>query len=201
MYSTEIQERSIRLLPLGVSGGMPEAKPIATGSSNNSGGRLSPDGLRIVYDSIQSGSTEIWVSNLDGTHALQLTNFGGPGTGSATWSPDGRRIAFDSRIEGRPHIYLMPAGRRPSGALDGHAGGEFSAGMVERWTLGLLLLLAFGNHRGVAPARFRWRSGADNSTRGLGSHRITGRRRALLSAERSGKLLAPALAARDPFRQ
>jgi dipeptidyl aminopeptidase/acylaminoacyl peptidase len=48
-----------------------------------------------------------------------LTNFGGPGTGSPAWSPDGRRVAFDSRVEGRPHIYVIPAtGGRPERVTD-----------------------------------------------------------------------------------
>ena len=120
IYSTEVQQRSIWLTPLGVPGRTPQqARRIGAVSQNNSGARISPDGSRIVYESIRTGSTEIWSSDLDGTHALQLTNFGGPGTGSSVWSPDGRRIAFDSRIEGRPNIYLMPAaGGRPERLTD-----------------------------------------------------------------------------------
>ncbi len=119
MYSIDVQQRSIWLKPLGGAGERRPAKRIGTASTTNSDAHISPDGSRIVYQSTQTGSTEIWNSNIDGTRALQLTNFGGPGTGSPAWSPDGRRIAFDSRVEGRPHIYLIPAtGGRPERVTD-----------------------------------------------------------------------------------
>ena len=119
MYSIDVQQRSIWLKPLGGAGERLPPRRIGTASSTNSDAHISPDGSRIVYQSTQTGATEIWVSNLDGTHALQLTNFGGPGTGSPAWSPDGRRIAFDSRVEGRPHIYVIPAtGGRPERVTD-----------------------------------------------------------------------------------
>ena len=119
MYSMDIQQRSIWLKPLGSAGETLQPKRVGTASVTNSDAHISPDGSRIVYQSTQTGSTEIWVSNIEGTHALQLTNFGGPGTGSPAWSPDGRRIAFDSRMEGRPHIYVMPAmGGHPERVTD-----------------------------------------------------------------------------------
>ena len=119
MYSIEVQERSIWLAPLGASGATLLPKRIGAADQDNSGARISPDGSRIVYQSMQTGTTEIWISNIDGTHSLQLTNFGGPVTGSPAWSPDGRRIAFDSRMEGRPHIYVMPStGGRPERVTD-----------------------------------------------------------------------------------
>jgi len=119
MYSVDVQQRSIWLKPLGGAGAKLHPKRIGAASETNSDARISPDGSRIAYQSTQTGSTEIWVSNIDGTHALQLTNFGGPGTGSPAWSPDGRRIAFDSRMEGRPHIYVMPVtGGRPERVTD-----------------------------------------------------------------------------------
>jgi Tol biopolymer transport system component len=102
IYSTEVQDRNIWITPLGITSGIAQARRIVTASQNNSDARISPDGSRIVYQSSQFGATEIWASNLDGTHTVQLTNFGMAGTGSAVWAPDGRRIAFDSRVEGRP---------------------------------------------------------------------------------------------------
>ena len=113
IYSTEIQERRVWRVPLGPAGGSKPQRLNTLGESNFSA-RISPDGSRIAFDSMRTGSTEIWIANADGTGARALTNFGGPVTGSPAWSPDGRRIAFDSRAEGRPHIYVIPAaGGRP----------------------------------------------------------------------------------------
>jgi Tol biopolymer transport system component/DNA-binding winged helix-turn-helix (wHTH) protein len=70
---------------------------------------VSPDGLKLAFESNRSGFTEIWTSNVDGTNVSQITSMGHPITGSPTWSPDGRTIAFDSRAGGVPRIYLVPA--------------------------------------------------------------------------------------------
>jgi eukaryotic-like serine/threonine-protein kinase len=73
------------------------------------GADYSPDGRRVVFSSNRSGAREIWVADVSGDHALQLTNFGGPVPGWARWSPDGRFIAFDARPGANVDIYVMPA--------------------------------------------------------------------------------------------
>ena len=73
---------------------------------------ISPDGKRIAFESDSSGSQEVWVANLDGSDAMQLSDFHAL-TGSPQWSPDGLRIAFDSRVTGEPALYLVD----PSTAL------------------------------------------------------------------------------------
>jgi len=109
MYATEVQQRNIWRVPLGNPGGLAQPQMVGATNENNAGARISPDGLRLAFESLRTGSTEIWVANIDGTKPRQLTNFGGPVTGSPAWSPDGQQIAFDSRAEGRPHIYVVPA--------------------------------------------------------------------------------------------
>jgi Tol biopolymer transport system component len=73
-----------------------------------------PDGKRIVYVSERTGSLELWLCDGDGANPLQLTNFGGPHTGTPRWSPDGQWIAFDSGIESNQEIFIIHAdGGRP----------------------------------------------------------------------------------------
>jgi Tol biopolymer transport system component/DNA-binding winged helix-turn-helix (wHTH) protein len=71
--------------------------------------QYSPDGKRIVFASNRSGAYEIWMCGSEGEDQVQLTNFGGPMTGSPQWSPDGRHIVFDSRPEGNADIFVISA--------------------------------------------------------------------------------------------
>jgi Tol biopolymer transport system component/DNA-binding winged helix-turn-helix (wHTH) protein len=70
--------------------------------------QISPDGKRIAFESERSGFHEVWVANLDGSDALQLSNFRQAGLrGTPQWSPDGRWIAFDSRVSGKAALYIV----------------------------------------------------------------------------------------------
>ena len=71
--------------------------------------QYSLDGKRVAFESLRSGSPEIWVCDADGKNLHQLTNFGGPLTGTPRWSPDGGRVVFDSRASGRPELYIVNA--------------------------------------------------------------------------------------------
>jgi Tol biopolymer transport system component len=72
--------------------------------------QFSPDGSRIVFESLRSGSVELWVADADERNALQLTSFGGRRGGTPAWSPDGQSIAFDLRTDDRrSDIYVIPA--------------------------------------------------------------------------------------------
>jgi Tol biopolymer transport system component len=56
----------------------------------------SPDGTQFAF--IRDG--DVWIVNVDGTHARNLTHFAHGGAGLATWSPDGRFMAVgqESRL-------------------------------------------------------------------------------------------------------
>jgi Tol biopolymer transport system component len=98
----------------------PPAKLVAS-TREESSVDVSPDGTRIAFASARTGGFELWVADVDGSRAQQLTDFKGPETGYPRWSPDSRRIAFNSYPEGRPAIYVVLAGggERPRRLADG----------------------------------------------------------------------------------
>jgi Tol biopolymer transport system component len=71
--------------------------------------QLSPDARRVAFASNRSGEGAIWLADLDGSNALQLTSVGARATGSPRWSPDGERIVFHSSLEGQPDVYMISA--------------------------------------------------------------------------------------------
>ena len=86
---------------------------------------LSPDGRRVAFSSNRSGSMEIWVADLDGANAEQLTSFESVSS-SPRWSPDGQLVAFQSNREGQFDVWLVPsAGGKPSN-LTSHPANDFS---------------------------------------------------------------------------
>jgi Tol biopolymer transport system component len=71
---------------------------------------LSPDGLRLVFNSDRSGFYEIHVANADGTNQVALTTMGPAAVGSPRWSADGQTIVFDRYEDGHSRIYTIAAG-------------------------------------------------------------------------------------------
>jgi TolB protein len=66
----------------------------------------SPDGKKIVFDSMPEGKEQVYIMNADGSAQTRLiqntsTDFAGP------LSPDGTRIAFQSDRDGNNEIYVM----------------------------------------------------------------------------------------------
>jgi Tol biopolymer transport system component/DNA-binding winged helix-turn-helix (wHTH) protein len=82
---------------------------LLSSTQEDSSPNFSPNGKQIAFASRRSGSFEIWVGGADGSNPRQLTNIGGPLTGTPRWSPDGSLIAFDSWSEGNPEIYVISA--------------------------------------------------------------------------------------------
>lgn len=96
----------LSLSGLGVAGA-PPARFIASTLWEGTA-QYSPDGKRIAFESNRSGVTSIWVSNADGSNAVDLS-LGGAISRSPCWSPDGQRVALASEPEGSPDIYVIRA--------------------------------------------------------------------------------------------
>jgi Tol biopolymer transport system component len=76
--------------------------------------QFSPDGRRVAFASGRSGDGEIWISDPDGSNAVQLTFMRAQETMTPHWSPDGQLIAFSSNQEGEFDIFVVPsAGGKP----------------------------------------------------------------------------------------
>jgi len=68
---------------------------------------LSPDGRRIVFDSLRSGGSDLYLMSADGSGLTRLTFQGG--AIDPAWSPDGQWIAYALSLDGNYEIYVMRA--------------------------------------------------------------------------------------------
>jgi Tol biopolymer transport system component len=89
-------------------------------------GDLSPDGTRVAFVSQRSGTFEVWLANLDGSNALQLTEINSPRVVAAPrWSPDGGLIAFQSSASGQFEVYTIPASGGTPRAIAPHSANDY----------------------------------------------------------------------------
>ncbi len=70
--------------------------------------RISPDGSRLAFSSLNKSSWEIMMYSVDLGRTVSFPKFGGTNL-SPTWSPDGTRLAFSSTRAGEPNIYIADA--------------------------------------------------------------------------------------------
>ncbi len=84
----------------------PAVKVIAS-TRRDLNAQFSPDGTRIVFESVRSGMQEVWVADRDGSNVRQLTAFNGRRGGTPGWSPDGKWIVYDMRDDGPGDIYVI----------------------------------------------------------------------------------------------
>jgi Tol biopolymer transport system component len=92
--------------------GRPAGAPVSLMGSTRleMNAQFSPDGSRMIFESLRSGTQELWVADRDQRNAQQLTAFNGRRGGTPAWSPNGQSIAFDLRNDdGRADIYVIQA--------------------------------------------------------------------------------------------
>ncbi|SFA79642.1 MULTISPECIES: S9 family peptidase [unclassified Bacillus (in: firmicutes)] len=73
------------------------------GESKNHSPRWSPDGQKIVFISNRNGKNQLFVLNVNGGEAKQITSLP-RGASNPVWSPDGKRIAFSTSLRGDTRI-------------------------------------------------------------------------------------------------
>ena len=117
-------------LDLSEAEAQPHAQKLISSSRKQYSPDFSPDGNKITFDSNRSGHTEIWVSDADGSNAVQLTSLGIQETGSARWSPDGTQIAFDSRVGGESNVYIVDS----HGGVPRKLATDIHGNNVPRWS-------------------------------------------------------------------
>ena len=91
--------------PVGDVARAKQITPGVGGSARGWGISWTPDG-RIVYSTVASGNSNLWIMNADGTGNRQLTNEP-QGAAGPEVSPDGRYVVFNSMRSGRYNIWRM----------------------------------------------------------------------------------------------
>jgi dipeptidyl aminopeptidase/acylaminoacyl peptidase len=59
--------------------------------------RWSPDGKKVLFESNRSGESQLWVIDIGGGEARQVTSLS-TGAENGVWSPDGKQVAFSSAV-------------------------------------------------------------------------------------------------------
>jgi serine/threonine protein kinase len=123
-FSRKITDINMGHLTLSKSGSMGNPPELFLYSSRDElNPQFSLDGRKIVFESSRTGVHGIWVSNADGTNAVEVFSQPGKHAGTPRWAPDGQRLVFDANIDGElvPYIMLASGGKpiRLAGALGG----------------------------------------------------------------------------------
>jgi len=110
VYVRSHADSNIWRVDTSTAGSTASSPPVVAISSTRVDGtpQFSPDGSRVAFTSNRSGDLEIWLADVDGSNAVQLTSMGAV-PGFPRWSPDGTLIAFHCNPEGQAEIYVIPA--------------------------------------------------------------------------------------------
>jgi serine/threonine protein kinase len=95
-------------------GTAPRPARFVSSTQNDWNPQYSPDGTHLAFESTRTGQSAIWVSNADGSNAVEVFSRADRHAGTPRWAPDSERIAFDSTAEGNFDIYVIrPNSRQP----------------------------------------------------------------------------------------
>ena len=87
--------------------------------------RISPDGSRLAFSSVNKGAWEILMYSMDLNRLVSFPRYGG-GNYSPSWSPDGTKLAFASSRGGATEIYVSDANGAGAKAITSSRGPEAS---------------------------------------------------------------------------
>jgi Tol biopolymer transport system component len=133
-----VQSNRISNIWVAPNGDASRAVQIKSGGNNQEGMEgiaWTPDG-RVVYDSLASGASDIWIMNADGTGQKQLTVVDAGANFRAKVTPDGRYIVFTSFRNEQANIWRMDLdGSNPKQLTSGNMdwGGDIS--FDSRWVI------------------------------------------------------------------
>lgn len=68
---------------------------------------VSPDGTKITYYTTGWGGFDIWVCDVNGENARNVTNSADVSELDPAWSPDGKEIVFSSNRDGNSDVFIM----------------------------------------------------------------------------------------------
>lgn len=89
--------------------------------------RLSPDGKRIVFNSLKSGTTNLWIGESGKPGIRQLT-FDDELAGFGFWSPDGKFITYEMKRGENSHIAIISSDGGTPVQLTNEPGQSWSGG-------------------------------------------------------------------------
>jgi Tol biopolymer transport system component len=140
-----------------------EPTPTAQGCSEQVEGApaVSVSG-QIAFVSTRDGNPEIYVTNIDGSGLIRLTN-DPAGDFAPAWSPDGSRIAFYSERDGNAEIYVMNADGTGLTRLTDNPANDYNPSWSPDGTN-----IAFHSHRYLGAGRI-----FVMNTDGTGAYRLT----------------------------
>ena len=84
-----------------------EAKRITSGPSMDVQPRFSPDGRRIAFASDRGGLENLWIADLDGANARQVSTEKASTVSAPAWSPDGQWLLGRKRVTDASSIGLV----------------------------------------------------------------------------------------------
>ena len=105
---------------------------LVSAAGGDDSAQLSADEQQLVFQSMRSGTHQIWRSNVDGSDPLQLTSFHQGYPGTPRWSPDGKWIAFDYGTTAPSQIYLVDSEGRNLHVLTSTSGNHRNS--VPSWS-------------------------------------------------------------------